>query len=393
MPISPSTGWGPRAWALALPAIIVAVAMSPSSLARAQDPEVRARAGLTIYSDDQETTIYSPFATAGTKLPEDIDVNVAWEADVISSASVDVVTAATSRISELRNELSLNASRESLFEDFDLRASYTHSFEQDAFSHAASVGARQGFFGNNLEIGLQYAFSFNRIGLPTDSEDLWHTLLVQNLDLDVVLLLDPSTQLTLLYSGAWLDGYQQSPYRRVPINWQTDLRGAQWLDEQSPGTRIRNALTARLRRAFGPRVLTYVDYRFYADTWSVIGHTVQLRGVVRLGETIAFQLRARGTYQGAASFYRPTYEVPTTYRTRDRRLSTHFSGVVGASINFLLGSFAGVDALNLRLAVDGVAFHYDEFLVMVLDPRGGATQDTLGWVFGMVAQASLGVEL
>lgn len=374
-------------------AVVLAGVLGPSSPAVAQSPEVRGQSGVTVFSSDQRTTIYSPFGSVGVRLPENIDIDVAWEADVISSASVDVVTAATGRISELRNELSLTVARESILEDLDVRGSYSYSFEKDAFSHTGTLGVRQGFFQDNLELGVQYAFSYNSIGLVTDASDLWNPLVINNLDVDVVVLLDSSTQLDLVYSGAWFEGYQQSPYRRVPINWRTDLRGAQWLDEQVPDTRIRHAFTARVRRAFAPLVLAYLDYRFYVDSWSVIGHTVQLKVAVRLGDALTFQVRARGTYQGAASFYRRSYEVPTTYRTRDRRLSSHLSGLAGGSMIFRLGSFTGLDALNLRLAVDGVVFQYDDFMEPVLTPTGDATQETLGWVFGMVAQASLGVEL
>lgn len=371
----------------------LAVAGAAPTPVFAQSPEVRVGGGLTVYADDQRTTIYSPFASAGTRLPGEVDVDLAWEADVISSASVDVVTAATPAINELRNQFSLSGARESVVEDFDLRASYAYSFERDSFSHVGTVAGRQGFLQDNVELGVQYSLSYNRLGLSNEPSELWHDLVVNNLEVDVVVLLDRSTQVQLIYSGAWHEGYQQSPYRRVPINWRTDLRGAQWLNEETPDTRIRNALTARLQRAFGPTLLAYLDYRFYVDDWSVIAHTVQLKAVVRLGDAVAFQVRGRGTYQGAASFYRQNYETPTTYRTRDRRLSTHLSGMAGASMVFRLGSTMGIDALNLRLAVDGVAFQYDEFAVMNLTPFGDADQGALGWVFGMVGQASVGMEL
>jgi hypothetical protein len=67
--------------------------------------------------------------------------------------------------------------------------------------------------------------------------------------------------------------------------------------------------------------------------------------------------------------------------------------MAGGSVVWKLGSLSGLEELNLRLSVDGVAFQYDDFLVPILTPTGQATQDPLGWVTGIIAQSSIGVEL
>ena len=180
-------------------------------------------------------------------------------------------------------------------------------------------------------------------------------------------------------------------YRRVPVAFRTDLRGAQWVDEAVPDTRLRHAITGKLRHAFSSRLLGFLDYRFYVDSWSVVGHMAELRLALRLGSELTLQARARGTVQGAASFYRPTYDVPTVYRTRDRRLSSHLSAMVGGAIIWQLGPATDLEALNLRLSVDGVFWNYDDFLLPSVLPTSEADQRTLGLVQGIVAQ--LGIEV
>jgi len=373
-------------------AVTVAVALAVSARrARAQDAVTapRARAGVTRFSDDLGTTVVSPYVSAGARLPGEIETDLGWEADVISSASVDVVSAATHRMTELRNQVAVTAARETIAPDLDVHAGYTFSIEKDAYSHIVQAGAERSFLQDDLVIGVQYGLSYNRLGLPTESSSAWHRLWVNNLDVSLVVVLDPHTELDVLYSGAWNSGFQESPYRRVPVNWRDDLRGAQWVEESVPDTRIRHAVTGRVRHAFGSHVLGYLDYRFYADSWSVIGHTVDARVAVLLGNALTFELRGRGAFEGAASFYERRYETVTELRTRDRRLGTHFSLMGGAAILWPIGPLLGVERLDLRVGVEEVAWHFDEYTAIALTATGDATQRDLGWVHGMVANVGL----
>ena len=373
-------------------ACVLAAALALAGSASAQENLApRGQAGISLFTDDMGTTIWSPHASAGATLPGEVETDVSWVADVISSASVDVVTAATGRMEELRNQVTLAGAREHVANDLDVHGAYTYSVENDAFSHVAQLGARLGIDDDNFEVGAQYGLSYNRLGVASDATRLWGTLWVNNLDVDLVVLFGAKTQVDLVYSGAWNSGYMANPYRRVPIAFRTDLRGAQWVDESVPDTRLRHAITGRIRHAFSSRLLGFLDYRFYVDSWSVVGHTAQLKLALRLGSELTFQVRARGTLQGAASFYQTAYDVPTVYRTRDRRLSSHLSGMVGGAIIWQLGPTMGLEALNLRLAVDGVAWYYDDFLMPVLLPTSEADQGTLGLVQGLVAQVGIEV--
>lgn len=169
------------------------------------------------------------------------------------------------------------------------------------------------------------------------------------------------------------------------------MRSAQWVAERVPDTRLRHALTARLRRAVGARWVVALDYRLYTDDWGVRGHTEKLEVAVDLPQRLALRLQQRASLQGAADFYRERYTQQDAYMTRDRRLSDNLSGQLGAALTWTAGRIPGLGSIDLRVAADGLLWRYDEFDAPALSGRSTARLAPLGWVRGAVVQ--LGVEV
>jgi len=379
-----------RCWLRAC-ALVAACGLTPASGSLADDLHPRGAAGVTVYSESMDTSIVSTHANVGLRLPHELELDAAWSADIISSASVDVVTAATDRIDERRNQGGITLGRESVLPDLDLDAGYTFSIERDSYAHVGHVGARQGFLEDNLAISLDYGISYNRLGLRDEAMSRWRPLWVHTLDLGLTYILNPRTQVELIYSGGLSRGYHSSRYRRVPITFRQDLRATDWVDEVEPDTRQRNAFTLRGEHAFGDRFIASADYRFYWDTWGVTGHTLRLGTSVELPGHVTLSLQARGSQQSGASFYQRIYSYPTAYRTRDRRLSPHLSGMAGAAIAWNLGSYVHLDTLELRASVDGVIYTFNDYAVPQLDSLGGAPWTTLGDVTGLIIHVEVGV--
>lgn len=358
---------------------------------RADDPQPRAEAGVGVYSESMDTSIVSTHASAGARLPGELDVDLAWGADIISSASVDVITAATDRVDELRNQGTLSLARESVLPDLDLGGSYTFSIERDSYAHVGQVSATQSFLEQNLSLKLAYGLSYNRLGLSDEARSRWRALWVHSLELAVTRLLDADTALTLTYSGGYSDGYHASRYRRVPVTFRGDLRGAEWFEEREPDHRLRHAITLQVERAQGRRLLLDGSYRFYWDDWGVLGHTLSVRAAVELPHDLRVSLRARGSQQSAASFYESLYASQRQYLTRDRRLSPQLTGTVGLALAYDLGPKLGWDRLELRLGADGVFYRYSDYVIPRLDSLGGAGFDRLRHLEGLVLQIQVGV--
>ncbi|MBI2893433.1 MAG: DUF3570 domain-containing protein [Deltaproteobacteria bacterium] len=340
------------------------------------------QAGTSLYADDLDTTVVTPHVSVGATLPASLAVQVGWKADVITSASVDVVTAATTRMTDLRNEVSASVSRENVLPDLDADLSYIFSRENDAESHIGQIGLRRELLDDNVVVGLRYGASYNRIGVLNEPFETWQMMWVHDADLSISRVLGPSAIAELVFSGMWNQGYQENPYRRVPVTMGPDLLGASWLPEDVPDRRLRGAATARLRATFWRRWVAGLSYRFYADDWDIVGHTEDAEIAVDLAKGLTLRLRERGIFQSGASFYRERYDEAYTRRTRDRRLSPHLAAMAGLGLEWKLG------VLALRASADGIAWRFDEFTRPALSPTGKSELETLGWVSALVTQAS-----
>lgn len=340
------------------------------------------QAGTSLYADDQDTTIVTPHVSAGATLPKSLAVQVGWKADVITSASVDVVTAATTRMTDLRNEATASVSRENLLPDLDADLTFIYSREYDSESRIGQIGVRRELFDDNVVVGLRYGASYNRFGVLGEPFETWEMLWVHDTDLSASRVLGSRAIAELVLSGMWAQGYQENPYRRVPIALSPDLRSAEWLAEDVPDRRLRGALTGRFSAMFWQRWVARLSYRLYADDWGIVGHTEDAEVAVELTDGLTVRLRQRGILQGGASFYRERYEDAYTRRTRDRRLSPHLSGMAGLGLEWKIG------VLSIRASGDGIAWLFDEFTRPSLSPIGKNEMVTLGWVSALVLQAS-----
>ena len=370
--------------------LIAVLASAGTARAQAVDDE-KIEAGTTTYIDQLDTVIYSPFARASAAVAGEVEVDVHWNADVITSASVDVITAATDSIQETRNELGIGVARKKLIANTDLEAAYAYSFENDGRSHILSAGAKRGFAEDNYEVALGYSLTLNGVGLGGEPSSTWRSMTVQSLDVGLTRLVNPRTMVEVMYSLYWASGYQANPYRRVPIETAEELRGAIWVDEVVPDERLRNAVTARARRALGDRWFGTVEYRFYIDDWGVSAHTERASLAMELSPSLSLRVHQRAALQSGASFYEEHYLMETEYRTRDRRLSPHLSGMTGAAATWEkdLGSALGM--LRVRLGYDALVWRYSEFSAPALSTTADAGMESLGWVLGHVIQ--LGAEL
>lgn len=356
--------------------------------ARADASPVHGNAGFALYQDDDRTSIWTPYGAVGAEVGRGLDLEADYAADVISSASADVITAATGRMTELRQQIAARATWEPPG-DNALEGGYAYSFERDSFSHVADLGARRSFLKKNLELSLAYGVSWNGLGVRDQPRDEYDRLWVHNGAAAATVVLGRRTTVALGYEPYLALGYQSNPYRRVPVGGGGDLVGTTWFDENVPDRRLRHAVSARMRRAIGERWAVMGDYRFYADDWGVMGHAVEA-AVAAEWDGLVLRARDRMSIQNAAEFYRTAYDVETEYLTRDRRLGPMLANMGGAAASWETRRVRWLDRLAVRAGADMLALRHDGFLV---PSREEPTQlEPLGWVLGWVAQVGLEVE-
>jgi hypothetical protein len=115
------------------------------------------------------------------------------------------------------------------------------------------------------------------------------------------------------YEVDQINGYQTSPFLRTQVN-------GVWTLGNSPDTRTRQALTARLRQALPAQTFLDVDYRHYHDTWAVDSNAVTIGLSHHFGDTVIAGGSYRWYDQTAAYFYAPSYTGTPEYYTGDFRL-------------------------------------------------------------------------
>lgn len=307
---------------LALPLFVAAIAMLVAPRASAEEDQVVV--GALLRTDTDGTQVVSPSARARVEvLDEQTHVDAEYTADIWSSASIDIRTAATMRVDEQRDEL--NAGLDRRFDDFLVRGGYRFSIENDYEAHGGVLSGSQDFADHNTTIELRLSAEHDTIGRSGDDFFRREQTLFGG-RLSYTQVIDPNMVVQGAYELSHAEGFQSSPYRFVGIGGDGSCGGTAQLcvPETHPNARTRHAIVLRARRAFDDHVSLHADYRFYADDWGLVGNTAALQLNWRHDEHGLLALRYRMHNQMAASFYLSRYPMPSgtlQFVTRDRELS------------------------------------------------------------------------
>ena len=328
-----------------------------ASIGRADDEFV---AKTQIYVDSDATTVVSPLVRIAKDAWTGSTLGASFIADVVSSASVDVVTNATKHMSDFRKEGTASLTQK--ISDTTLSGAYIYSTENDYRSHNLHVGVAQDLLQKNTNLSLGYSLSLNDVGRSGDA-NFHRGLTVHTLDAAYTQNLDPRTIFQVSGTFQNNSGYQASPYRFVRIEAGNEFK----VPETDPNTRNRVAAVAALNRHLGKDTALQGDYRFYIDDWGVRSHTVQLRYLVNVGP-VTLRLRGRFYYQNGASFFESHYLQVQSFVTSDRELSDFWSVLGGGKIDWKI-AYASA-ALILEAKTDLFYFGYSNFAY--LSSRTGA---------------------
>jgi hypothetical protein len=283
-----------------------------------------------VYTDSDHTQVITPVVQAQADVTPTTNVSLGYLADVITSASIDVVTQASkATIHDTRHQVSAGASQ--IFDATTVRGGYSYSRENDYQSHTLSAGVSQELFDKNTTLAAGYGVSLNTVG-RADDMNFSKSLTVNSVSASWTQILTPRLLGQLTYELGYSSGYQASPYRFVPIRASLDAPPTLWVPETDPDTRWRHAVVIGLNRAVGEASSVQLDYRFYRDTWGITSHTIGARYFIGISPDLELRLRSRFYTQGAASFYLDNYTMPETYMAFDRELSPLWSETVGGKL-------------------------------------------------------------
>ncbi len=308
---------------------------------------------LQVYADDDHTTVVSPVVDAQADVHAGTTVTLGYLADAVTSASVDVVSQASSRtIHDTRHQVSGSVSQD--LGSTTVRGGYTYSHENDYASHTLGISLQQDFNDKNTTASLGYSLSLNTVGRTGDPV-FARDLTVHSVTASWTQVISKGAIAQLSYELGYADGFQASPYRFVPVRMTADAAPDYAVAETDPATRWRHAIVAAANRAVGEGSVQG-DYRFYRDTWGITSHTVGARYFVQLTPQTELRLRSRFYVQDGASFYQSTYTGTAMYMTVDRELSPLWSETLGAKLSYAFSGHVEAEA-----KVDVFYYRYQDF--------------------------------
>jgi hypothetical protein len=294
--------------------------------------------------------------------------------DVTTSASIDVISAATDRWDEARNEVMGGAGWTDGTVSID--AAYVYSTENDWWSHTASAGGSVDLDDHRVTLSLGGSYGFNQVGRSADP-NFHREMHTGSGRAGVVWVATPDDLWSLGYDFGLVTGYQESPYRYARVLGPVAgllLR----TPEEVPELRLRHAVTLRWNHALSPDVAMRSHVRAYGDDWGILSLTLgtEVRGAIGEWE---LGLSVRGYAQLGASFFRDVYLEAQRYMTSDRELSP-FWDVFGGPV---LGWRAEAGPFSeLRFEVRATAFGF-QFLEFSRLPER----------FGVVGELAIGGDL
>lgn len=345
-------------------AAIIATILCAASVAHA---DTGFESKIQVYTDSDNTNVVSPTVQAQADVTPDTNVSLGYLADVVTSASIDVVTQASkTTIHDTRHQVAAGVSH--VFGALTARGGYSYSQENDYQSNTMSVSLEQELNDKDTTLSLGYGVSLNTVGRAEDM-NFARSLDEHSVSLSWTQIVSAKlvTQLTYEVGGAF--GYQASPYRFVPIRSSADAAPDFWVPETDPDSRVRHAIVFGANHAVGDADSIQGDYRIYFDDWGITSHTIGARYFKTLAKRVELRLRERFYTQNGATFYQSYYTAPAKYITFDRELSPLWSETFGAKLEYGFSAH-----LSAELKLDIFYYSYSDFLP--LQSRTGANIGT-----------------
>jgi Protein of unknown function (DUF3570) len=318
---------GPRPGALAA-VVLAALALLLGARTAHADGEIRARG---VYYKERSTRVVQPMIDARVALDDDTELTAHTLVDVITSASAGA-GAAGAAFTERRYELGAGVSHR--VGDYTCGVSGRFSYEPDYLSLFGGARCQVALAQQNTVLGLALALGDDDLSNAGAQDEMAQ---IDRLDgkLRSILVSTSATQVLspvlvvgLTYDLIYVEGFLESPYRRVPV---AGSGTGSLVPEAVPASRLRHALHGSVRGFVPVTGSTWIaGYRFYIDDWDIRAHTPELRLVQKVLPALDVHARYRFHRQSAAYFYEPTYTGTEPFLTSDVKLSdltTHTFGL------------------------------------------------------------------
>jgi hypothetical protein len=350
-------------------------AAPPVASAHLSDIDVHAVTAYGSYADTDHVFVQTP-SIAGTVSNPVAGWSIGGEylVDVVSAASVDIVSTASRSWREVRQEGRLDASYKP--GTFGVAATGAVSDEPDYLSWTVGGSVTRDFFQKNLTLLLGYFHTHDTAGRTgTPFSVFSETLNSEAWKGAATVIVDRATLASIVADVIVESGNQAKPYRYIPlfapgthvplgasIDLVTRFRVAARPLEQLPLSRDRFALSAQLAHRYRWSTLR-LEERLYMDSWALFGSTTDARYLFDLSRRVETGPHARLHAQTAVSFWQLAYRLEPgfsypEYRTGDRELGPLVNVTGGWSLKVGIGPARDPKAWVLGLDANVTSTRY-----------------------------------
>ena len=344
----------------------------------------RASMELAAYTDSDHVTVVTPSVNVGIDNVSGASLNGSYLVDVVSAASVDIVSTASRRWEEVRQAGTLSGLYKP--KDFGVGAGGSVSSEPDYLSYGGYGLLAKDFDEKNWTLTLGYGASHDTIGRCgigggcTPFSVFSRELSRGSFNGGFAFVIDRVSLASVTLDVIIENGDQSKPYRYIPmfspgvastvakgasIDWVNANRLPEKPLEQLPLERHRAALTGRYARRLDGSTVR-LEERFYDDDWGLVASTTDARWIFDLGSRFEVWPHARLHAQTSVTFWKLAYVSESAtgwnlpeYRTGDRELGPRVTVGGGLGLRWYLGSTAQPQQWTLQMSWDGM---YTSFL-------------------------------
>jgi len=317
-------------------------------------PEDRADAMIHVY-DGGGVRASGPALLVRKKVNDSISLNGTYYVDMVSNASIDVVTTA-SPYKETRNEYSLGA--DYVYQDALITLGTTRSREPDYISNTTNLDVSEEVFGGLTTVSLGFSRGADQVGKKDigffDRATHW------KYRVGLTQILTPRWLASVNAEAIADSGFLGSPYRAARVF------GAA-VAERNPRTRTSRAIKFSSLYDIsdvvggGSRSSLRTEYRYFWDNWAIKAHTLELGYSRYFGDKWLAEGFGRYYKQSAALFYSDNAQSETTYVSRNRQLSAFNSFGLGGKVAYTVKQVPGKYEVKLNGSYQYMRFKFNDF--------------------------------
>lgn len=342
-------------------AIAFVVLLSFSSAHAGVLPEDRADILYHLYQGGG-VDIDGPSVLVRKQVGKNISVVGNYYVDMVSSASVDVITQA-SPYKEERTQWSLGM--DYLRGNTTMSVNFTSSVEPDFDAKTFSFAVSQDMFGDLTTLTLSYALGDDLVG-DTNNPTFQEKNDRQHYGVGLTQIFTRNLITSLNFEVITDEGFLNNPYRSVRYADPGSALGYSYEAELYPRTRTSSAAGIRAKYYLPYRAAIEAEFRYFTDTWDIDSSTASIGYIHPLGPW-TFSLKYRYHDQTGASFFSDIFSRPqaTNFRGRDKELSPLTSSTMkfGVAYEFIGGAegWKFIKKASVNASFDYLNIDYHEF--------------------------------